>query len=232
MKTGFQKLRSESGASIILALVFLLICLSVGAMILASASVNIHKETSARDQQEQYLSIASAARLLKSAYADSECTMSESRTVYTCGYAEHNPFTTPAAIDNTNKLTAASYDVFRAAAEFDNWGSGFTAKTFNVAPDNNHSGDMKNVSVAFSMDANYNATFVLTAAGDDTKAYAVTLTFKAAVTKNTSYQNGECTHSETDNDGNRYDASYPYTVTMNTTSVKWDGGEITKGAAK
>lgn len=232
MKTVFRKLHSESGASIILALVFLLICLGVGAMILASASVNIHKETSARDRQEQYLSIASAARLLKSTCADSECTMSESRTVYTCGYTEHSPFTIPAVIDNTNKLTAASYDVFRASAEFDSSGSGFAAATFIITPDDNHSGDMKNVSVAFSMDENYNATFVLTSAGDDTEAYAMTLTFKAAVTKNTSYQNGECTHSETDGEGNSYDASYPYTVTTNTTSVRWDGGEITKGAAE
>jgi hypothetical protein len=230
MKKASAKLHSESGASIILALVFLLICLGVGAMVLASASVNIHKETGARERQEEYLSISSAARLIKAAYGNSSCTISESFTDYTCGIDAD--VTAPAVRDTTNKLTSAACDVFRASAQFDNSGSGFAGETFTVKPDGTHGGDMKDVSVSFSMDDNYNAKFVLTCEGDATNAYAMTLTFRAVAEKNSAAASMECSHQETDAKGSKYDVAYPYTVTTNTASVKWDAGEITKGAAE
>ena len=59
------KLRSQAGASMVVALVFFLLCMMVGCVVLTAASVNIGKVESDRRAHQQYLAVSSAARLLK-----------------------------------------------------------------------------------------------------------------------------------------------------------------------
>ncbi len=59
-----EKLRSESGASILLALLFFLLCAMVGASVLMAAASNAGKSRSGREEQQKYLTLSSAMQLV------------------------------------------------------------------------------------------------------------------------------------------------------------------------
>lgn len=59
-----KKLRSESGASILLALLMFLICALVGATVLAAAASNAGKARSSRTEQQKFLNLSSAIQLV------------------------------------------------------------------------------------------------------------------------------------------------------------------------
>lgn len=59
-----NKLRSESGASILLALLFFLLCAMVGASVLMAAASNAGKSRSGREEQQKYLTLSSAMQLV------------------------------------------------------------------------------------------------------------------------------------------------------------------------
>ena len=60
-----RKLRSASGASMLLALLFLFFCLTVGAVVLTAASVSAGRTARDRASQQAYLAVESAAGLLR-----------------------------------------------------------------------------------------------------------------------------------------------------------------------
>lgn len=64
MKRAFRKLHSQRGASILLALLFLLVCMMVGASILMAAVSNAGKIKSNYDEQQRYHALSSALRLV------------------------------------------------------------------------------------------------------------------------------------------------------------------------
>lgn len=64
MKGMGRKLRSESGASILLAMLFLEVCMMVGASVLMAASSNAGKVRSSRQEQQIYLALSSALKLV------------------------------------------------------------------------------------------------------------------------------------------------------------------------
>lgn len=59
-----EKLCSESGASILLALLFFLLCAMVGASVLMAAASNAGKSRSNREEQQKYLTLSSALQLV------------------------------------------------------------------------------------------------------------------------------------------------------------------------
>lgn len=59
-----KKLKSNSGASIVLTLLFLLICMMVGASVLMAAASNAGKSRSNREENQIYLAMSSALRLV------------------------------------------------------------------------------------------------------------------------------------------------------------------------
>ena len=62
--SALRKLRSQQGASILLAMVAFLICAMVAASIIAAASANAQKTGGVRASEQSYLTVTSAARLL------------------------------------------------------------------------------------------------------------------------------------------------------------------------
>lgn len=64
MKRLKAKLHSERGASILLALLMLLVCMMVGASVLAAAVSNAGKVRSNRTEQQKYLNLTSAIQLV------------------------------------------------------------------------------------------------------------------------------------------------------------------------
>lgn len=64
MKRLRKKLGSERGASILLALLMLLVCMMVGASVLAAAASNAGKVKSNQTEQQKYLTLSSAVQLV------------------------------------------------------------------------------------------------------------------------------------------------------------------------
>lgn len=64
MKKLSQKLHSQRGASILLAMLFLLVCMMVAASVLMAAVSNAGKIQSNYDEQQRYLALSSALRLV------------------------------------------------------------------------------------------------------------------------------------------------------------------------
>ena len=60
-----QKLHSQRGASLLVALMFFLTCAMVAAVILGSATTNAQKLQQRREEQQVYYSVSSAAKLLR-----------------------------------------------------------------------------------------------------------------------------------------------------------------------
>lgn len=60
-----KKLKSASGASMLLALLFLFFCLTVGSIVLTAASANAGRTARIRREQQDYLAVESAARQLR-----------------------------------------------------------------------------------------------------------------------------------------------------------------------
>lgn len=74
MRQLIQKLRSQSGASILLALLFLLVCMLAAATVLMAAVSNAGKIRSNYDEQQRYLALSSALRLAAGELAKAEYT--------------------------------------------------------------------------------------------------------------------------------------------------------------
>ena len=60
-----KKLKSNTGASILLALMFFLICFFVASVVMASASVNASRALAQKEEQRSYFAIQSAENLIK-----------------------------------------------------------------------------------------------------------------------------------------------------------------------
>lgn len=65
MRCIHQKLHSKRGVSAIIALVFLLFCATVGAIVLTAASANAGKSTRVQKEQQAYFAVRSAAQLVR-----------------------------------------------------------------------------------------------------------------------------------------------------------------------
>lgn len=65
-----NKLKSRRGASIVIALLVLLICVTAGTAALTAAGANLGRYTHMRTDQQRYLAVSSAAKLVRSELCD------------------------------------------------------------------------------------------------------------------------------------------------------------------
>jgi hypothetical protein len=84
MKIYKNKLKNQKGASILLALMLFFICFMVASVILSSATANGDKLRQRESNQKEYLSISSAANLLRDVFGRLNYTGWETNTVYQC----------------------------------------------------------------------------------------------------------------------------------------------------
>lgn len=83
-----KKLHSQKGASILLALMLFLVCFMVASVILSAATGNADKLRQREDNQKEFLSVSSAAYLLKDVLGNVEYTGWEKREVSLCHVKE------------------------------------------------------------------------------------------------------------------------------------------------
>ena len=203
MQTVFKKLHNERGTSLLIALLFFAICLTIGSLILTAATASAAKTKDRYAEQQKYLAVASAARLLKDELGGHTYTTGQTWETWDTGETDAEtgeavtdsawepitPYITPGDTQNGDLLTD-TYAVSQGAAA--------STETFSVSADEG----MPAVGVKFEMKVGGDAVFTLT--GGD---YSAVVTFHARTARVTDW------------------ATYDYLTTS------WDTGVITKGAA-
>lgn len=203
MPTLFKKLHSERGTSVLIALLFFAICLTVGALILTAATASAAKTKDRYAEQQNYLAVASAARLLKNELGGHTYTAGQTWETWDTGETDPEtgeavtasawepitPYVTPNDAQNGDLLTD-TYAVTGGAEAY--------TETFSLSADQG----IPAVSVEFVMKVGGDAVFTLM--GGD---YTAAVTFHARTARVTD------------------SATYDYRTTS------WDTGAITKGAA-
>ncbi|MEG1577829.1 MAG: hypothetical protein RR336_03590 [Oscillospiraceae bacterium] len=102
-----KKIRSASGSSMPLALLFLLFCLAVGGVVLTAASANAGRLARLKVEQQDYLAVQSAARLMRDDLQKLEFTGSytETSVATTTITPSENPNEPPTVTQTTTEPT-------------------------------------------------------------------------------------------------------------------------------
>ena len=240
-----QKLHSKRGASILLALMFFLICGFVGAVVLGSAVTNAEKLQGRKEDQQAYYAVSSAARLIRDALDGASCVGVEEQTIYQCvgGAAKdgvwtpalhsdlHPPLTlslAPEREDSLAKLlrTAAeqvfqSKNRYTAPTPFLGWSRDFTITAENLPE----------VDVHMTMGEEYTCVFTLkTKEGGN---YPMTLTCGAKAEPVEVTQNESCAHTllwmDENGEEQQTDYTFAYQRDVLTTTITWSVGSLSKG---
>lgn len=147
-----EKLHSARGSSFLIALMFFLICLVIGALILTTATANMIKTKDRYSEQQTYLAVASAARLVKNELGS--YTYTTGKQVTADSWKSITPYITPDDAMNGDLLTDA-YAITGGQTAY--------TQSFTISAGE----DVPSVSAELSMRTGGNATIVLTA-GDYT----------------------------------------------------------------
>jgi hypothetical protein len=174
-----QKLRQTSGASFIVALLVVMICLMVGSVVVAAATAGVqHAQERRRDRQE-YLSLSSAADLLSSEIGKAEVDILTTTTTHTAKNAvdhysddEYFYYKLYSQIDDykdstqtSSELKSVSSGISSALLEMTNdiraqlknaASDPASEKTLTITPGKDSG--LRAVEADLSMDGNYNVT--------------------------------------------------------------------------
>jgi|GEM_PF-2489935 len=176
-----QKLQGRRGASILLALMFFLICAAIGAIVLTAAFSNAGRMSHMRDDQTAHLSVSSAAKLVRAELADMQFVgeYAEVTDEYT-GVVD--TITDTFALDTTVSAATSLTDLVKEMAKdiYDGTASAPITGTFTITP-NSTVMELKPVEVALTMSTTYSLTAELSIAND--LRYAMTLTVPANTNK-------------------------------------------------
>lgn len=237
MKNARKKLNSKQGATIVLALLFFLICAVIGGIVLASASANAGRLSHIRQEQQAYLNLGSAAKLIREEIAGTEFTH-ETEIVTIGEGAEEEKLSEETIIELTPDGAFAEI-LEKFATEIAEEENPVEQKAdITITPDA-HIGALGVVKGNILMETNYNVTIVLM----DEEDYAMTIYFRADVTENEKTEvdvepgtrsgreaeeaEGEAPAAEERAAGE--DETHEEKTKTTEISVRWDSAIITKG---
>lgn len=183
MKNIRRRMSNEKGASILIALFFLLICTVIAAIIVNAASVNsTQRDKDYQGSNQAYYTLSSAARLSKDAFSDPDSVLSTLSITFDASgnKVSQTPTTT------SNRIAA---DILAAAEATYSSGKGrqVSAQPYTISGTNPVSGDsLEEVQVLYSMDGNCNLTAAVSYPSSSSVAYRNTLEAKISATQTTS----------------------------------------------
>lgn len=194
-----KKCASTSGASLLLALLFLLLCGLTGSVVLTAASVSSGRLSNLKKNEQSYYTVSSAAKLLKKEITGEKYSryqvFSEANQLLSEGY-------------NTMPEKSMKEFIKKAADQIYETGSSYqdtwTIQTSDMA--------ISKVTAQFSMDIQYNITIILSS-GDT----VCTLRIPAVLSENTEETRDDAQVLIGKKKGIR-----------KTTTLTWTGGEIEK----
>lgn len=196
----FRRLNSRRGASLPIAVIFFLLCLSVGAVALTAASVSTGRLVSRRQTQQDDLTVSSAARLLRDT-VDGLTFQSEVRN----GVLVR---------EEISSISVPLRELIQDAAQKALWAErdGPAASVFHCAI--SISGlDLDCVTGQIQMDSRFNLTATVSIERDGMRYCPMVLTVPAEVQVLVRYEE---------------DASSEVTVPVVSTTVTWGRGKIAK----
>lgn len=212
MRAIASKLKSRRGASMVIALLFFLMCVTVSAIILTAAETNAGRIKAGRETEDAYLAVSSAAKLLRESIGGSVYTVTEYSVSSDCG----NHTTPPTEKDEpSGQFGPALADLCESVS----------ASSASASCNLTFSGDVQEVSAIFTMAADYSITVELDITADDVEGYPMTLTFGADEEDYTTVSHDS--HDYTDGGGNP--AVCEVETVTDVWSVSWDSGVITRG---
>lgn len=226
-----QKLNSQSGASIVIALVFFLVCLTVGGVVLTAATASAGRIARIEDEQQAYFAVRSAAELLRDEFEG---------VTYQASFEEHAggetgsgriaPPTSELTAQSANltelmtKLKAQSADVFLNETSRQPEGAD-TTLDLPITADG-----FEQVDAQYAFGADYGVVITLQTASQQ---YPMTLTITPQIKRetNTRTEKWTTTHTRTDENGvqSSYTVTHRESIRRTTVQVVWTGGTITKG---
>lgn len=217
MSKVLKKLRDKSGASIFISLLFFLFCLTIGGIILTASTANAGRLRNSRQAQQDYLTVSSAALLLRSICEGASFT--GSATVVD-GSAPSYSTLSSGSTPLLRLIQDTAYAIFT--------GNSVGTEQITIEVPN-----LETVSGTFSMSNDYKISISLWLPDEETgERYPVELTIPAVVQELPPeiINNTVTTDSGTvDDDGNPIMNTTVITTVINTLSVSWDDGVITKG---
>ncbi len=252
MKNINKKLKSEKGASILLALMLFLVCFMVASVILSSATANADKLHQREDNQREYLSVSSAATLLRDVLGGIEYTGWENNKVFY--YQDESAINLGTQEDIPEKCEAMVYTeekearmraeleraIYQAFSSHTKWYTkvpvaDVLTKEFVISGEG-----MEEIKVVLSLDTKtYYVTCELTQNDSSGTNNAMTVLFKAAVHKDDSPQSREYTDENftyweavpnADGEGTHWESRlYRIVEYKIVTKISYDAGTITKG---
>ena len=245
-----QKLSSRRGASLLIALLYFLVCGLVAAVIIGAAMTNVQKLKGARQRQQAYDSVSSAAQLIPDEMTRVEYQGMERWDEYECNRSA-------AEIQGSRHEDTYRWEGFSASKEsgksltallqpgvekayyshakfpqnqrnFTGWEDSFTVDD-GVCP----------VEVNVKIDRDYTLTFTLAPQQADlTEDYRMTLVSKGQAGEPVESQTeSSCSHrvtylDETDGLYHVVDTDFKITEHHYATAIRWTRGTISKGVSR
>ncbi len=204
-----KKWKSRRGASVLIALVFFLLCLMVGAVILTAATASAGQLRTQRQAQQDYLTVSSAARLLQDLLKEKKFQM-----VSEDGNITFGPTCTPTGVALSDAIQTAAAKTFN--------GDKPDSVSLTVAP-TDFGGISDVVQAELSMDQKCNITVKLAIQEEDGSIRVpLVLSMPALVSDQTRIRH----EKREDGDGNERP------ITVRTYRVTWEAGTITRGGSR
>ena len=221
MKQAIRKLHTQRGASLLVALMFFLVCAMVAAVIVGSATTNAMKLQQRKEDKQIYNSVSSAAKLLRDKVGQLTMEGSESKVHYGCNdyvadqYTELEGMSPEQEADSTSTtkvvpklgtedaaddpLLSLLAEGVQAVYQSDLELATDQKKSFDSWSGSFTIDDSKcEVNVEVSIKDDYSLTFRITPADEDLDdAYAMTLTCEGKSQKEETSEVQKCTHTVT-----------------------------------
>lgn len=220
-----RKLNSESGATLVMALIYMLICITIGSMIMSSGSTAMGQVHHLRAEEQSYLNVLSAAELIKSEMKGTSIIEKNTTITYEgCDLPAQTLPTTFTYPDNalTYKGDGGNEDILKKIYEsqtqphseiFTIQAPGFSLDEVNIT-----------VSMPGLPTNDYTLLFVLT---EENSSYTLTLSMPA---KTEITNEMIVTHPEVNVGGSEDSILCTQIDTCETTTIAYDLGFISKGA--
>ena len=220
MQAALKKIQSNSGASLVMALLLILVGVMVSAVIIAAAVSSVQAQNQSRDEQQLYLEVSSAAELVRDELEGDECDCSSEVTnVYTKRNSSKNwgdPSTTTKKKYGTGALFSS---VIEEALEYAETYTGSTfSKTYSI-----DAGDYNKVTAEVLLNKKtendgekYNLTITFASEKDEHKCRMI-LTADGIVTTNT---------TDTTDDYWSWGIKYNRKTEVITTTIDWQNTKL------
>ncbi|MDO4271208.1 MAG: hypothetical protein Q4C72_09850 [Eubacteriales bacterium] len=242
MKQVSQKLNSQSGASLVIALIFFLVCLTVGGIVLTAASVNVGRITRIEGEQQAYFAVRSAAELLRDELEGTA--FSAKLDVWEDGKASSDASNYPEYLtaqylpelketDTLHAVREKAQTAAKALFERQTEAGELAAQPlegFSVALD----AQFPEVTVEkYWVDGDYSLNFVLNTADTEKYRWPMTLRIPADADYSTNRRTAEWTTTSTvtREDGSTASVTHHHSASYirHTLDVTWQIGTVTKG---